>query len=162
MIILLMGVAGSGKTTIGRKLTLAMGIPFYDGDDYHSQANKEKMARGIPLTDGDRFSWLQTLHNEMKKWEGQSPRTLLACSALKQEYRDLLSDRITVRWVYLKGNVEIIRQRLRDRQGHFAGPDLLESQFQVLEEPADAILVDVGREPDIIVKQLVEALKGTK
>jgi gluconokinase len=159
VIIILMGVAGSGKTTIGRKLARVMGCPFYDGDDYHSQANREKMARGIPLTDEDRLSWLQTLHNEMKVWERESPRTLLACSALKLKYRDLLSDRITVRWIYLKGEAGIIRQRLRDRQGHFAGPDLLESQFLILEEPVDAIRVDVGQEPDIIVKQLLEALK---
>jgi carbohydrate kinase (thermoresistant glucokinase family) len=159
MIIVLMGVAGSGKTTIGRKLARAMGCPFYDGDDYHSQANQQKMARGIPLTDEDRFSWLQTLHNEMKVWEGESPRTFLACSALKQKYRDLLSDRITVRWIYLKGDVGIIRQRLQNRQGHFAGQDLLESQFLILEEPVDAIRMDVGQEPDSIVKQLLEALK---
>jgi gluconokinase len=159
MIIILMGVAGSGKTTIGHKLALAMGCPFYDGDDYHSRANREKMARGIPLTDGDRSSWLQTLHAEMKMWEEKNPRTFLACSALKQKYRDLLSDRIPVRWIYLKGDAGILRQRLRERQGHFAGPDLLESQLQILEEPVDAIRVDIGQEPGTIVKQLLEALK---
>jgi gluconokinase len=161
MIIVLMGVAGSGKTTIGGKLALAMGCPFYDGDDYHSPGNREKMARGIPLTDGDRSSWLRTLHGEMKIWERENPLTLLACSALKQKYRDLLSDRTVVRWIYLKGDAGILRQRLGERQGHFAGPDLLESQFQILEEPTDAIVVDVGQEPGRIVKQLVEALKGT-
>jgi gluconokinase len=162
MIIILMGVSGSGKTTIGRTLALAMGCPFYEGDDYHSRANREKMARGVPLTDEDRSSWLQTLHEEMKIWEGESPRTLLACSALKQKYRDLLSDRITVRWIYLKGDARILQQRLRERLDHFAGPDLLESQLQILEEPLDAIRVDVGQEPGTIVKQLVEVLKGNR
>ena len=161
MIVILMGVTGSGKTTIGRQLAQTLGCPFYDGDDYHSQANKEKMASGIPLTDEDRMSWLQALHGEMKKWEERSSQTFLACSALKQKYRDLLSDRIPVRWIYLKGDIGVIRQRLQGRKDHFAGPNLLESQFEALEEPQKALLVDIEKEPDNIVKQLVEALKGT-
>lgn len=156
-----MGVAGSGKTTIGWKLAQSLSCPFYDGDDYHSQANKEKMAMGIPLTDGDRMSWLQTLHAAMKKWEKESPQTLLACSALKQKYRDLLSDRIPVQWIYLKGDVAVIRKRLQGRKDHFVGQGLLESQFEALEEPQNALFVDIRKEPDTIVKQLVEALKGT-
>jgi gluconokinase len=161
MILILMGVTGSGKTTIGQRLAQTLGCPFYDGDDYHSQANKKKMSMGIPLTDEDRMSWLQILHAAMKKWEKESPRTLLACSALKQKYRDLLSDRIPVQWIYLKGDIAVIRQRLQGRKDHFAGPDLLESQFEALEEPQKALLVDIEKEPDTIVKQLVEALKGT-
>jgi gluconokinase len=160
VIIIFIGVAGSGKTTLGRKLARVLGCPFYDGDDFHSQANKEKMAKGGALTDEDRVPWLQGLHTAMIKWEGQGPRAVLACSALKQKYRDLLSDQIPVRWVYLKGDIETIRQRLQDRREHFAGPDLLASQFAILEEPLEASLVDIRQEPDIIVKQLLEALKG--
>jgi gluconokinase len=160
VIVLLVGVAGSGKTTLGRKLAQSLGCPFYDGDDFHSLANKGKMAKGIPLTDEDRIPWLQSLHAAMVKWERETPLTILACSALKQKYRDLLSDQIPVRWIYLKGDRETIRQRLQDRRGHFAGPDLLASQFEILEEPTRAIFVDIRQEPDIIVERLLEALKG--
>ncbi len=160
MIVILMGVAGSGKTTIGRKLALVLNGSFYDGDDFHSQTNKEKMGRGTPLTDEDRFSWLQTLHTQMKKWEKENSRTFLACSALKQKYRNQLSEGLSVQWIYLKGDKEVLGQRLRERKDHFAGPDLLESQLEALEEPSNALLVDIRKEPDTIVKQLVEVLKG--
>ncbi len=161
MIVILMGVAGSGKTTIGRKLAQALDCAFYDGDDYHSQANKEKMGRGVPLTDADRMDWLQTLQIAMKKWAAESPCVILACSALKQKYRNQLSEELSVQWVYLKGDKEVVRQRLESRRDHFAGPDLLESQFSALEEPPNVLLVDIRKDLDSIVKQLVEDLKGT-
>lgn len=160
MIVILMGVSGSGKTTIGRKLAQDLKGPFYDADNYHSPANREKMGRGIPLTDEDRISWLQILHDEMKIWDAENSRTFLACSALKQKYRDQLSEGLAVQWVYLKGDKEVLRQRLQGRKDHFAGPQLLESQMEALEEPSNALLVDIRKEPDTIVKQLVEALKG--
>ena len=161
MIIVLMGVTGSGKTTIGQKLAEVLACPFYDADVFHPAANKEKMGRGIPLTDADRLPWLQTLHAEMTEWKKQKPKTVLACSALKQKYRDLLSAGLEVRWIYLKGNPETIRQRIKGRQGHFAGTPLLASQFADLEEPQDAIVVDVQEDPARIVNGILQYLKET-
>ena len=158
MIIVLVGVAGSGKTTVGRKLAEALDGPFYDADDFHSPANKEKMGRGIPLTDEDRLPWLQVLHAQMTEWgKGKSP-AVLACSALKQKYRDLLSAGLDVKWVYLKGDPEILRRRMEGRKGHFAGPQLLASQFAALEEPKDAVEVDIQETPGAIVRQILQAL----
>jgi carbohydrate kinase (thermoresistant glucokinase family) len=160
MIIILMGVLGSGKTTIGRKLAGALGCPFYDADDFHPQANREKMGLGVPLTDEDRKPWLEILADEMKKWTVETSWTVLACSALKQKYRDILSLAGAVQWVYLKGDLETVQERVGKRLDHFAKTNLLESQFGILEEPADAILVDIRKEPDIIVDEIVEAVKG--
>jgi gluconokinase len=162
MILVLMGVAGSGKTTIGRGLAKALGCPFYDGDDFHLRANKEKMGRGVPLTDEDRMPWLQKLHAEMNVWEGKGPITVLACSALKQKYRDLLSQGNPVQWVYLKVNREVLHNRLERRKDHYAGQALLESQLETLEEPSDAWVMDVRQEPQVIIDALVEFLKGKR
>lgn len=159
MIIVLMGVTGSGKTTLGQKLARTLACPFYDGDDFHSPANKEKMGQGLPLTDEDRLPWLQLLHTRMAEWEKGKSIVVLACSALKQKYRNLLSVDLEVKWVYLKGDVEIIRQRIEGRQGHFAGTQLLESQFAALEEPKDAIVVDVQKDPVTIVNRILQGLK---
>ncbi len=159
MIIVLMGVAGSGKTTLGQKLALALGCPFYDADDFHPGANKEKMGRGVPLTDGDRQPWLEILAGRMKEWEGKGPVTVLACSALKQRYRDRLAREVPVRWVYLKGEPGLLRQRLEARQGHYAKAALLESQLAALEEPSDALTLEVDRPADFLVDGLVQKLK---
>lgn len=157
MIIVLMGVSGSGKTTVGRKLAAALSCPFHDGDDYHSREAKEKMSRGVALADEDRAPWLQTLAGEMKKWEAKGPLSILACSALKQKYRDLLSQEAPVQWVHLKGDKALIRSRLEARQGHFA-KDLLDSQFEVLEEPKEAMVIDISPDSDKIVEALVKKL----
>jgi len=151
MIIVLMGVAGSGKTTVGKALAQALNCPFYDSDDFHTPEAKQKMARGIGLTDEDRKPWLDELVQRMKVWNIENPWTVLACSALKQRYRDQLAQAASVEWVYLKGSSELIRQRLNQRQGHYAGADLLESQLEVLEEPRKALVLDISESVESLV-----------
>lgn len=154
MIIVLMGVAGSGKTTLGKQLSLALHCPFYDGDDFHSPQARIKMSRGEALTDEDRQPWLEDLNRNMMQWNVQSSRTILACSALKRKYRDLLSRGVEVTWVYLRGDKALIGKRLEERQGHFATVALLDSQFESLEEPTNAIVLDISNP----LERLVEAL----
>jgi gluconokinase len=160
LIIIVMGVMGSGKTTVGKKLADALGCPFFDADDYHPAANKEKMSGGIPLTDEDRKPWLENLAALSQNWNRQFPKTVLACSALKQQYRDLLSCSLTVKWVFLKGNQDLIRKRLESRSGHYASLEILGDQFAVLEEPKDAVVVDIRESPDKIVENLTVQLEG--
>jgi carbohydrate kinase (thermoresistant glucokinase family) len=160
MMVILMGVSGSGKTTLGEKLSKVLKAPFYDGDDYHSSAAKEKMSRGIPLTDEDRVPWLEQLSAGMKKWDSENSVTVLACSALKQKYRDFLSREVPLCWVYLKGDRELIRRRLEGRQGHFVSSKLLDSQFEALEEPREAITVDIAQEADKLIQILILKLQS--
>ena len=160
MVIILMGVSGSGKTTLGLKLAAVLGCPFYDADDYHPRANKEKMGKGVPLTDEDRLPWLETLAQKARIWESESDFSVLACSALKQKYRDFLSKDVPVCWVYLKGDKELIRRRIEGRVGHYAGQNLLESQLASLEEPKDAIVVDISGDADKAALDLAQKLKG--
>ncbi len=155
MIIVLMGVTGSGKTTLGKQLSLALHCAFYDGDDFHSPEGRLKMSRGEALTDEDRQPWLNDISRNMKKWNVQSPRTLLACSALKQKYRDFLSGSAEITWVYLKGHKALIRERLEKRQGHYATDELLDSQFESLEEPKNAIILDISDPPERLVEALI-------
>jgi gluconokinase len=152
MILALMGVSGSGKTTVGRKLAASLGCPFFDADDFHSPASRAKMGQGRGLTEEDRAPWLETLGSAMAEWEASYPKTVLACSALKRAYREKLSGTAPVRWIYLKGDRALIRERMEKRKGHFAGTALLESQFGDLEEPRNALIVDIGDEPDEIVR----------
>ena len=161
MIIVLMGVSGSGKTTLGKKLAERLEFPFLEGDDFHSVANKTKMEAGIPLTDEDRLPWLQSLSQELKKIAAEGSRAVIACSALKKKYRDLLSQGASVQWIYLKGRKDLIRRRIERRQGHFMKAELLESQFDVLEEPGDAIVVDINLDSDKLVETILDQLKGT-
>jgi len=152
-----MGVVGSGKTTVGKLLAEKMGWQFSDADDFHSPENIEKISHGIPLDDSDRVPWLAALHNAIQRWETESKNVVLACSALKQSYRDEL--RVgDVRFVYLKGSYDLIRERLRVRRGHFASESILRSQFADLEEPDDAITVEIGNSADAIVSQVVQKL----
>src|SRR5581483_9963196 len=152
MVILLMGVSGSGKTTVGQLLAGRLGWTFYDGDDFHPPANVEKMRQGIPLTDDDRDSWLTALEQLIETTLHQRRSAVLACSALKQRYRHRLRhDSEEVHFVYLKGDYDLIRQRLDTRQGHFMPANLLRSQFATLEEPQDVLAIDVGQSPEAIV-----------
>src|SRR5215470_396542 len=152
MIIILMGVSGSGKTTIGQRLAEALVWPFYDGDQFHPQANVAKMQQGIPLTDEDRWPWLQALRAHIATCIQQGVSAVLTCSALKQVYRDyLLIDETQVQLVYLKGDYDLIHARLAQRHGHFMPPELLASQFAALEEPERAVVVDIGHPPDTTV-----------
>ena len=156
MIILLMGVSGSGKTTIGALLSKELKWDFFDGDDFHHPSNKKKMEAGIPLTDGDRQVWLSTLRELVIRLRGERKNAIIACSALKQSYRRyLLTHAEDVSLVYLKGDFEQIKKRLNDRKGHFVGESLLESQFSTLEEPENAIEVDITHTPAEIVAAII-------
>lgn len=156
LIVLVMGVSGSGKTTIGRLLAEQIGWHFADADDFHSADNRDKLAKGIPLTDEDRRPWLDDLRSAIASWVAQGRPTVLACSALKAAYRSYLAQgwEHVVRLVYLKGSVDLIARRLADRTGHFMHQDLLASQLDTLEEPRDALTVGIDESPDRIVASI--------
>lgn len=158
MNVVVMGVSGAGKTTIGSELAKALGSEFLDADDYHSAENKAKMHAGIPLTDADRLPWLQTLNKVLQERNQQQRSVVLACSALKDTYRDLLETGVEIKWVYLKGSPEVIRERLQERHGHFAGETLLTSQLATLEEPRNAIVADADQPVSEIVKHILSQL----
>ena len=159
MIIILMGVSGSGKTTIGQMLAKQLGWSFYDGDDFHPRANIEKMAHDIPLTDEDRAAWLAALAQLIRGLEKDRRPGIIACSALKQSYRQRLQPQgADVRFVYLKGSYELILQRMQARHGHYMKPEMLKSQFATLQEPQGVPAVDIGQTPEAIVKQIRQAL----
>jgi gluconokinase len=151
MIVVLMGVSGSGKTTVGKVLASQLGWRFYDADDYHPAVNIEKMRRGIPLTDEDRKPWLQTLAGLIDDARDRGENIVLACSALKHAYQEYLRHHLDlVHYVFLQGSEELIQKRLDARKGHFMNPGLLGSQFEILEPPDDAIRVDVSGTPEEI------------
>ena len=150
-----MGVTGAGKTTIGRALATSLGWEFHDGDDLHSEANKRKMHQGIALDDADRAPWLSAIRKLIEAMLAESRNGVVACSALKKSYRDeLVVDQNLVKVVYLKVSEQLIAERLRNRVGHFMNPDLLQSQFDTLEEPFDAIVVDASMAPEAVVNAI--------
>ncbi len=158
-IVYIMGVSGSGKTTIGQKLSAATGIPFFDGDDFHPPANKEKMKAGHPLNDNDRKDWLICM-NELAKEQSQQKGAIIACSALKEKYRKILSDKIQspVHWVLLQGDFGLIQKRMEARKDHYMPPSLLQSQFDTLEAPANAIMIDIENDPEEIVADILRQI----
>jgi gluconokinase len=158
VIILMMGVSGAGKTTIGKLLASTLGWEFADADDYHSATNIEKMRSGIPLTDADRAPWLEKLRDLIASWIGEGKNAVLACSALKQEYRDFLRIGPEVCIVYLQATPEVLRQRLRARRGHFMTEALLTSQLDTLEEPKDAVVIDADGDPEEVVAKILARL----
>lgn len=186
MVILVIGVEGSGKTTIGKLLAERWHSEFADADDFHSAANKEKMSQGIPLTDADRWPWLQAIRQRMLEWITSGKNGVMTCSALKESYRDLLiygmkkeSDGPTsaakqapaqisvvadpiaqqIRILYLHGDFELIDERLKTRSHHFAGENLLRSQFATLEEPHDAVTVEIDKPAEQVVDEAMRRLK---
>lgn len=158
MIVIVMGVVGSGKTTVGRLLAGQVGWGFADADDFHSPANVEKIRHGIALDDDDRRPWLESLRAAITQWIAEKRSFVLACSALKRTYRRELSAGAEVRFVYLKGTAELIAERLRSRHGHFAGEQILASQFADLEEPEGAVTVEIATLPQQIVAEIREKL----
>ena len=155
MIIVVMGVAGSGKTTVGTRLAEAMTCAFLEGDSLHSKENVDKMSHGIPLTDADRAPWLAAIHARILEVFERGLDLVVACSALKQQYRRLLAKDVPITWVYLKGSPALIRDRLEHRPNHFMKADMLASQFEALDEPADALVVDISASPNAIVEQIL-------
>ena len=158
MIVIVMGVVGAGKTTVGRLLAEKSGWIFADADDFHPQSNVEKIRHGIALTDEDRRPWLDHLRGAIDGWIARGQSVALACSALKRTYRQQLDAGPQVRFVYLKGTPALIAERLRERHGHFAGESILASQFADLEEPADAIPVEINSSPEEIVAEIRKQL----
>jgi gluconokinase len=155
VIVIVFGVSGAGKTTIGKLLAQEVGWHFYEADDFHSRANIDKMRRGIPLTDADR--WLESLRQLIERSLEAGENAVLACSALKRAYRERLRVNDEVKFVFLRGDYALIEKQLRRRHGHFMNPELLRSQFADLEEPKpdkDILTVDLGRTPEELVDQM--------
>ncbi len=163
MIVIVMGVSGSGKSSIGKMLASELNWEFFDADDFHPPANIEKMRQGIPLTDADRMPWLLTLQDAIASIIQQARHAVLACSALKSSYREIMldnCDRSQIRLIYLKGSFQLIQQRLKQRQNHYMSQNLLQSQFDILEEPEDAICVDISQPMDAIAQQIYRMVIG--
>lgn len=155
MKIIIMGVSGSGKTTIGKKLAAKLSCPFFDADDYHPKENVEKMKSGVPLDDEDRRPWLYRLYNEVLEKEEDC---VLACSALKESYRKILNPKNEVKYIFLDGSATLIFSRLAARKGHYMPKGLLESQIKTLETPLDALVVDISLAPEKAVEFILDKL----
>ncbi|BFU94202.1 MAG: Thermoresistant gluconokinase [Nitrospira sp.] len=155
-VIIVMGVAGAGKTTVGLKLAQQLNWTFIDGDSFHSQFNIEKMSTGQPLTDSDRYPWLERIRSAIDGWTAERKQVVLACSLLKAAYRNFVLDgrRRLVHLVYLKASPLMLQERLLHRADHFMKVPLLESQLQTLEEPQDALLLDAADTPEQLVRQI--------
>jgi len=153
----IMGVSGTGKTTIGQLLSKQLGVPFFDGDDYHPKENIQKMSLGKPLNDHDRHGWLVSLNELLisRKSDG----AIIACSALKESYREILAkDLSNLRFIFLEGSFDAIRKRMEGRKGHFMPLELLKSQFETLEVPKEAIVVSILDTPETIIEDILDKL----
>jgi gluconokinase len=160
MIVLVMGVSGAGKSTVGHALADALGADFLEADAFHSAANVAKMQAGIPLDDSDRWPWLEAIGAALDRALRQGKRVVLACSALKQAYRDrLLKDGGRKGYtVFLQGDAALIAARMSGRSGHYMPPTLLPSQLAILEPPEDAIVVDIAQAPEVILRRILASL----
>ena len=162
MIVIVFGVSGAGKTTLGRMLADELGWKFYEGDDFHAQASIDKMHAGVPLTDEDRRPWLECLRGLIERCLAAKQNGILTCSALKKSYRSYLRVNEEVQFVYLRGSYELVANQLRQRHGHFMNPELLRSQFATLEEPEPAegvIAIELGRSPRELVDEIKKKLR---
>jgi len=161
VVAIIMGVAGSGKTTVGSMLARRLGWQYWDGDDFHPEQNIRKMRSGIALSDDDRLPWLLYLRAIIEQSLCRGESGVLACSALKESYRHILADGLSgVRFVYLRGSRELLATRLEERHGHFMRPQLLDSQLATLEEPSGAVVADIRQGPEEIVEAIVKALRA--
>jgi len=157
--IIIIGVSGCGKTTVGKLLSEKTGMPYYDADDFHSQANIKKMKNNISLTDEDRLPWLQTLAKNIKAWQVKQD-AILSCSALKEKYRKILSSNIdSILWVYLAGSFDLIKSRIESRNGHYMKSQLLQSQFDDLEVPEYGLNISIDKSPEEIVNIIISKVK---
>lgn len=159
MILVVMGVTGCGKTTIGKLLAKRLSLPFFDADDFHPKENIDKMRRGIPLTDANRYPWLHILSHVLQS-ENKKEGAVLACSALKENYRKILQQGIpqTITWVFLEGSENTIRERMKRRSDHFMPETLLQSQLKTLEKPLYAHSVPIEKDPEAIVEDILDLL----
>lgn len=161
-IIIVMGISGSGKTRVGSLLAERLGVDFFDGDEFHPTSNVAKMAAGRPLSDEDRAPWLLAIRAKIDELQRRGEAAVIACSALKEQYRRMLKrNGESILFVHLSGERELIVERLGARKGHFAGPELLESQLAELEEPQDAVTVQIDNEPEEIVEQILRSAELT-
>jgi gluconokinase len=161
MILIVMGVTASGKSTVAAELVRLTGWQFAEGDEYHSAANKQKMHAGLPLTDEDRAPWLASLHNVIAAWVSNGQSGVMTCSALKQSYRDVLTKGVPngmYRFVLLEAPVQVLEERIKDRPGHFMNPGLLQSQIDTLELPQDALRVDTVDGPSATAQKILSQL----
>lgn len=155
MVVVVMGVSGCGKTTVGKLLADKLDLPFYDADKFHPTSNVEKMKSGKPLNDDDRKPWLEELANQIMEWNSEKG-AVLACSALKESYRQLLVSKSNeVQFVYLIGDRDIILRRMNARKDHYMPPELLNSQFDALEEPGNAITFSIDKTPEALVREII-------
>ena len=155
------GVSGCGKSTIGKKLSDALSIPFYDGDDFHPESNIRKMTSGEPLKDQDRYEWLNSL-NKLALKQLKNNHLVISCSALTENYRKILKQDIedSCHWIFLSGSFDTIAERLKNRKGHFMPDNLLQSQFDTLEEPGYGLKIDINMSPQEITEKILNRLKN--
>lgn len=158
-LIIIMGVSGTGKSTIGEILSEKLQVPYYDADDFHPEANVQKMQQGIPLNDQDRAPWLKLLSDKLEAWSATG--AILACSALKEQYRQTLSksNQLPIKWVHLMGSFEVIRERMMARKNHYMPESLLQSQFDALETPTYAIDVNIENTPEEMATEILAKLR---
>lgn len=155
---MLTGVSGCGKTTVGQLLSSALDIPFYDGDDFHPPANVEKMSYGVPLTDDDRQLWLAAINRKIREHVQAGASAVFACSALKHAYRQQLANQTknAIKWIYLQGDFQTIERRMLVRKDHFMPASLLTSQFSILEEPTEALILNINHNPEELVDAILK------
>ena len=154
-----MGVSGCGKTTIAKLLSKKMDIPYFDADDFHPQQNIKKMIKGIGLDDHDRKPWLKSLNGRLKEWQ-KNKGAIVACSALKEKYRKTLTSGLDIQWIFLEGSIQLIKNRLDHRKGHFMNAGLLQSQFDCLEVPNYGTKICIDNSPENIVNELLTHVKN--